>query len=75
MTCLCYVERPFLLVLFLVIIVLGVVEYSNKGFGGITDYCNSFQKCIVVSFDDRNARRLAETDHALFSKLMVILFN
>ena len=28
-----------------------------------------------VSFDDRNARRLAETDHALFSKLMVILFN
>ena len=28
-----------------------------------------------VSFDDRNATRLAETDHALFSKLMVILFN
>ena len=27
-----------------------------------------------VIFDDRNARRLAETDHALFSKLIVILF-
>ena len=27
-----------------------------------------------VSFDDRNARRLAETDPALFSKLIVILF-
>ena len=27
-----------------------------------------------VSFVDRNARRLAETDPALFSKLIVILF-